>query len=651
MLSFLRRLTNSKVGVIVTFVALIVISLAFAAGGVTRLGGGPSGDLKQTTAVKVGKTTITTDDLKAAVQNAMSGYRQQNPQLTMAEFVQGGGFDGTLERMINSAALAQYGRDQGMAVSKKSVDGQIASIPALQGVDGKFDPNLYKQALAQQHITDAGIRQEIAQDTFGQMLTSPTVGATQVPATLAMPYASLLLEQRTGDLGFIPAKAMPAGPAPTDQELASFYQHHIDQYTLPERRVIRYAEVTPAAVKAQATPSEAEIAQAYKAQAARFQPTEKRTLKQVIVADQAAAQKLADAVKGGTPIEAAAKAAGLEAQTIDGVTKDAFTKQSSADVANAVFAAKQGDVVGPLKAPLGYAVIRVDTVTQVPGQTLAQAHDALAAQIAAQKSNDLLGKLHDKMDDAINGGASFDDVVHDQGLTAQQTPPVTAQGIDPTDPASKPDPSLGQVITSGFDAQQGDSPELVPVGQDGSFAVVSLGKVIASAPQPLATVKAQVTKDFLADRAEQAAHKAAQAIVDKVNKGMSIQQAFAAAKLPAPPLQPVHATRAQLAASPQGAPPPLALMFSTPAKQARLLEAPNGAGWLIVYTDTITRGDASSKPDVVKATQSDLGHFIGNEYAQEFAQAVRDKVGVKKNDAAIAQLRQQLLGNGGDAQP
>jgi len=651
MLSFLRRLTNSKVGVIVTFVALIVIALAFAATGVPGLGGSLGGGaLKQTTAVEVGKTTISTDDLKAAVQNAMNGYRQQNPQLTMAEFVQGGGFDGTLERMINSAALAQYGADQGMAVSKKSIDGQIASIPALQGVDGKFDPNLYKQALAQQHISDAGIRQEIAQDTFSQMLTTPTIGATQVPAQLAMPYASLLLEQRTGELGFVPAGGMPAGPAPTDQELTAFYQRHIAQYTLPERRVIRYAEVMPDAVKAQATPSEAEIAAAYKAQAARFQPTEKRTLKQVIVADQKAASALAAKVKSGTTIDAAAKAAGLEAQTIDGVTKEAFAKQSSADVANAVFAAKQGDVLGPVKAPLGYAVIRIETVTQVQGQLLAQAHDTLAKEIAAQKTNDLLGKLHDKMDDAINGGASFADVLHDQKLAEQQTPAVTAQGIDPTDPASKPDPKLAQVIASGFGAQQGDSPELVPVGQDGSFAIVSLGKVVAAAPQPFATVKEQVSKDFLADRADQAAHKAAQAVIDAINKGTPLKQAIAAAKAPVQ-LQPVHLTRAQLAANPQGAPPPLALLFSTPAKQARMLEAPNNAGWLIVYTDTITRGDASGKPDVVKATQGDLGHFVGNEYAEEFVQAVRNKIGVKKNEAAIAKLRQQLLGNGDDAQP
>jgi len=292
-------------------------------------------------------------------------------------------------------------------------------------------------------------------------------------------------------------------------------------------------------------------------------------------------------------------------------------------------------------------VIRVTKVTQVPGKTLAQAHDELAKQIVAQKTNDLLGKLHDKMDDAISGGASFDDVVKDQGLTAQQTAPVTQQGVDPTDPASKPDPQLAPVIQSGFDAQQGDSPELVQVGQDGSFAIASLGRIVPAAPQPLARIRDKVAADFTADRADQAAHKAAQAVIDAVNKGTPLKQAIAAAKAPVQ-VQPVHLTRAQLAANPQGAPPPLALMFSTPAKQAKLLEAPNNAGWLIVYTDTIDRGDASDKPDVVTATRRDLGQFVGREYAEEFAAAVRKAVGVTRNEAAIAKVRQQLLGAAGD---
>jgi peptidyl-prolyl cis-trans isomerase D len=650
MLSFLRRLTNSKIGLFITFAALILISLAFAAGDLIQYTGG-GGSLPKTTVAEIGKTRLTEDGVKTAVQDALNNYRRQNPDLTMAQFVAGGGFEATLQRLIDGVALQQFGEAQGMFVSKKAVDGAIASAPGLQGVNGKFDPNLYQQVLAQQHLTDAMIRADIRQGLFSQMLTAPIVSADYVPRQVALPYASLLLEQRSGEIGFISAKAMNTGAAPTDKELAAYYKQHIDHYTLPERRVIGYAIVTPDKVAAQAKPTDAEIAQAYKAQAARFQPTEKRTLDQVIIADKKAADALAAKVRAGTSLDAAAKAAGLEAATIADVTKAEFADRGSADVANAAFAAKAGDLVGPVKGPLGWAVIRVVKVTQVPGKTLAQAHDELAQQIVKEKTNDLLGKLHDAMDDAITGGASFEDVVSDNKLTAEETPAVTQQGVDPTNPASQPDPRLAPVVQSGFDAQQGDSPELVPVGQDGAFAIATPRKVVASAPQPIAAVHDRVVKDLLADRAEKEAHDKAAAILAKVNKGMTMRQAFSEAGVPAAAVQSVHATRAELAASPQGAPPPLALMFSTPAKQAKLLEAPNNGGWLVVYTDTIVHGDASKRDDVVKATRSGLSRFVGTEYADQFARAVRAVVGVKKNEAAIAKLRADLAGTGADAQP
>ena len=50
---------------------------------------------------------------------------------------------------------------------------------------------------------------------------------------LALPYASLLLERRQGQIALIPAAAVPAGPAPTDaevQEVAALYKNAAATY-------------------------------------------------------------------------------------------------------------------------------------------------------------------------------------------------------------------------------------------------------------------------------------------------------------------------------------------------------------------------------------------------------------------------------------
>ncbi|MEG8054368.1 SurA N-terminal domain-containing protein [Sphingomonas aerolata] len=113
---------------IITFGLLGVIALAFAAGDMTRLSGGTSGIAADDVAT-VGKADVTANELRTRVQTEMEGFRQQQPTLDMASYVQQGGFDGTLDRITASLALEQFGRQQGMVVSKRAVDGQIASIP------------------------------------------------------------------------------------------------------------------------------------------------------------------------------------------------------------------------------------------------------------------------------------------------------------------------------------------------------------------------------------------------------------------------------------------------------------------------------------------------------------------------------------------
>ncbi|MEG8029788.1 peptidylprolyl isomerase [Sphingomonas aerolata] len=367
MLSFFRRLTQSRFGVIITFGLLGVIALAFAAGDMTGLGGGTSGIAADDVAT-VGKADVTANELRTRVQTEMEGFRQQQPTLDIASYVQQGGFDGTLDRITASLALEQFGRQQGMVVSKRAVDGQIASIPALQGPTGKFDPSLYQRVLVERKLTDAQIRADIVRDTYAQQLILPTRGASQVPSQLALPFASLLLEKRSGLVGFIPTAAVPAGPAPTDAELNAFYRRNVARYTIPERRVIRYAVVDAAQVKAQAVPTDAEIAAQYQQDRARYAPTEKRTITQVVVADQAGAAAIAAKVKAGTAIADAARAAGLEASTQTGVEKAAYAGTTSPQVANAVFAAANAAVVGPVRTPLGWTIARIDLDPERPRQ-------------------------------------------------------------------------------------------------------------------------------------------------------------------------------------------------------------------------------------------------------------------------------------------
>lgn len=643
MLSFFRRIINSKAGVIVTFIVLGVIAIAFAAGdvsNVTSMGGGIGG----AQVAKVGDAKVGNAELRQAVNAEVEAYRREQPTLDVATFIAQGGLDGTLQRIVNGMALEEFGHDQGMVVSRRAVDGQIASIPALRGPNGQFDPTLYQRILADRKMTDQQVRTDIARELIGQQLIAPTQGATQMPQQLALPYASLLLEKRAGQIGFIPLTAVGTGAAPTPAEIQSFYGRNLSRYTLPERRTVRYAVVSPQAVAARVTPTDAEIAAYFRSNQSSYAASEKRTVTQVIVADQAGANALAAKVKGGTALAAAAQAAGLEPSTQEGVDKAAYAATTSAAVADAVFAAPQGAVVGPLRGTLGFVVARVDAVTQVPARTLQQVRADIFDTLTKQKSAAALADLRNKVEDALADNATFDEVVGDQKLQAQALPAVTAQGQAPDAPAFQPSAEQRTMITAAFTAEDGDAPQVVPLGQDGGFAVVAVGQVVPSAPRPLMQVQNAVIADLKADRARAAARKVANDVLARVNKGAALGAALGQTGLSLPAIRPIAAARAQLAAAQQTpAAAPLALLFSMKQGTTKTLQSPGGDGWYVIKLDRIDRGDASNTPDAVRAARADIGRLQGREYVEQFVRAVSRNVGVKIDTGNVAAVRNELV--------
>ncbi len=644
MLGFFRRLINSKVGIIVTFITLGIIALAFAAGDVSNIRNVGLGALSGNDVATIGKTKITVDELRQRAQQEIDQARQQQPGIDAKQYLAAGGLEAAVQQLITTVGLAEFGRENGMVVSKRLVDGQIASIPALQGPNGKFDETLYRRILAERRLTDAQIRQDIARDVLVRQLTAPTIGATTVGQQLALPYASLLLEKRAGEVGIVPVSALPQGPAPTAQDIQSFYGRNLARYRVPERRTIRYAVVTPAQLAAQSIPTEAEIAQAYQKNRADYQATEKRVVTQVTLADQASADALAAKVRGGTSIADAARAVGLEASTLPALDKAGLAAQASPALADAAFAAAKGAVVGPVRGAIGFVVARVDSIDQVAGRSLDQVRAQLTADLAKQKTQAALAALHDKLDDALSGGATFDEVIADAKLSPKTSPALAQGAVDPLNPAAKPDPALVPLIAAGFAADDGDAPQLVQTGTDGSFAVVALGQTQPAAPRPLADVRNQVVADLIADRRRQSARTIANAVLAKVKGGMSLAQALRAsgASLPAP--QPVNASRADVLQA-QGRNPALALLFSVPQGQARLLEAPGDAGWLIVKTDRIERGNAAGNAAAIAAARGGLSRSMGGEYAEQFARAARAAIGTKVDQRAIARVRADLAGD------
>ncbi|WP_196490702.1 peptidylprolyl isomerase, partial [Erythrobacter donghaensis] len=274
MITFFRSFFNSKIGVVVSLIFLALIAVAFAASDVT--GGASFGGVGNESVAQIGGEEIGTGEFSTTVTNAFQQFRQRNPQLDMASFDAQGGIDGVLEEMIGSYASAEFAASIGLGASKRLVDSEIAGIQAFKGADGRFDETLFRNALAQQGLTEARVREDIRRSLLGDQLLLPATFGAKLSRQMALPYAGLILEGREGQIAFAPSAAFAPKTAPSNDQLQKFYAANAARYRIPERRILRFATFTTDRFRDQVKVSDAEIAALYKKRSAEFAATEKR---------------------------------------------------------------------------------------------------------------------------------------------------------------------------------------------------------------------------------------------------------------------------------------------------------------------------------------------------------------------------------------
>jgi peptidyl-prolyl cis-trans isomerase D len=371
-------------------------------------------------------------------------------------------------------------------------------------------------------------------------------------------------------------------------------------------------------------------------------------LSQVVLTSEAAARAFQQKLTAGTPFAQAAQQAGFAPGDIAvGVkSRDEFAKMSGPAVADAAFRAAKGAIVGPVRSGLGWHIVKVDEVKTIAATPLASVRAELAKQIETQKGQKALADLAAAIDAKVGEGASFEQVVRERHLAVAETPPVTATGAAPDNPAWKAAPELVPLLKGAFQLGANEPPQVAPIVPNQRYALVSVAQVVAAAPPPLAKIQAQVKADLIDRRAADRARAVAQSIVSKINAGIAPADAFRQAGVALPPVQPLSAVRRDVARQGQQVPVPLQMLFTLPRGKARMAPAPDNRGWVVVYLDKIVPGDASKEAGLAEAVRSQFTPVVGDEYVQQLLGAIRGTVKVRRNEAALAKLKGELMGNG-----
>lgn len=642
MSSFFRRVSKSKVGTFIIAGVGLSILAGFALADLSNFGTGKLGfGLNSSTLAKVGNQEITDRELREAMQRRLQQVRQEKPDADYPSLAQD--FDPLLGQMIDQRAIIAFAQKYDFDISKRLVDAEISDLPGVRGLNGQPSVQGYQAFLAQNRLTNQQVRELLSAEILARYMLLPTSAEARVPIGVATPYASMLLEQREGEAVVVPVTAFTAALKPTDADLQRYYAANRARYMVPEQRVLRMAKIGAEQVASVAA-SDQEIDAYYKANQASYASKEARTLSQAVVPDQKTASEIAARARGGASITAAAAPAGANAAvtSLNGQTRDAYSNVAGAKVAAAVFAATPGSIVGPVQSDFGWVVVKVDSAKTEGGKSPAAARAEIATKLNADKRKQAIEDLVDKVQDALDGGASFTEATAQAKLPVITTPLVTANGASRAQPGASVPPALLPALKAGFEIAPNDPPEIPALADKSGYVVVSATQVVPAAPAPFASIRNQIATDWIASQAIIRAKAAASAISAKAAGGLSMADAIKQSGLTLP-VRPMLARRLQVSQANPEAIPALRALFGQAIGKSQIAPDTKGRGFFVIKTTKITPGNALMAMSVISQMRNELQQTTADDYARQFVGAIREDIKVRRNEAAIRTVKQQIF--------
>jgi peptidyl-prolyl cis-trans isomerase D len=587
---------------------------------------------------------------KIEMPEAQDAYRRQLAQVTR---MLGTTIDPTpeirrrvaaqaLEGLITQAAMNVAVSDLGLMVPDAALRQAVFDLPAFRGPDGKFDRTQFTTLLRTNGFTEQRFL-DLMRSEIGQRQLVGAVRAGSVsPDTLNKAVFAFEQEKRQADAVTLRFDAAAEPAPPTDEVLKRWYENHADLYSTPEYRRIKAVLLSPEGVAKDLTVDDGEVAAAYEARRASFTKPERRSVQVVLMQDEAKAKALADKWSAGADwaaIQQEATALGGAPVELPDATRGEIP---APELAEAIFAAKVGEVPPPVKSALGWHVLKVTALDAGGTETLETMGPALRNQLLAEKAADQIYDRSAKIEDMLAAGTKMDDLPGDLGLTALQG----TLDINGMTPEGQPAPINANadlkraLIQAAFAAKKDELPRLVeaPKPQDaqaspGFYAVV-VEDITKPAPKPIADVADAVRSDWRHDAVRRETDATAAKLLTAVQGGQSMEDAATVAGVPL-----VHLPAAGRASNTEGVPTQLLNpLFGLKPNEATMVETEDG--FVVAQLKEVIAADPNADPIGFGKVRDALTQALGDDIQRSVTYALRLRAQPKVNTSLAERIAQ-----------
>jgi len=539
--------------------------------------------------------------------------------------------DSAVQTLVNRTLYDNYAEDLGVTASESQAMSRLASEPGLVDAAGNIDMGRLNEMMRQANLNEAGLietlRREIMRD---QLLIAATAGAHPSDAMVNLLY-DYRAEKRTADTLLISAGAFPEPTAPDDAALDTYHQENPDRFMAPEYRSIEFLRLTEESVASTILIDEAQLREEYEARRAEFDQPERRTVEQILFADDASAAAGVERINAGEDFNAVSQELTGSGPIDLGEMEMTDLAGDLAVLVETAFATEMGAIAGPIETPLGFHVIRVNAITPAHSPTFEDVRDLLEQEMRQEISVDRMIEAANLIDDELAAGASLADAASAAGIAAVTADAVDGYGNGPDgNPVIADDPA-GFIASLAFATEPGESSLLTEDPDGNGYAIVQVIGATPPALRPLDQVRADVLAAWIEQERLRLAEEKANAIADRVNAGTPLATIAAEESLPVATSTPVTRTQGDSAAN---LPSSLTGGLFTVAPGAAVA-GPVTGGFVVAVLKDVTPADRTAEAELVDALRDQMKAGVAGDIVTSMANALRVRYPVEIDEAAL----------------
>jgi peptidyl-prolyl cis-trans isomerase D len=583
------------------------------------------------TAAKVGRTEITTEQFRQIYNDRLQQIgRQLGKPLTM-EQARALGFDRqVLAQLTADLALDQRAQALRLNLSDAEIARQITSQPAFQTPSGEFDAVRFRQAIHDAGFTEQRFVAEQRRNMVRNQLSGTIAGGPLVPKAVIEAMDRYQNEQRSADYVVLDhAQAGDVG-APAPDVLAKYFEERKILFRAPEYRKLELLTLIPSEEANRIEVSDDDIKRAYDEHRDSFGTPERRQLQQMIYPTLEAARTDAERIANGASFADIAKERGITDKDIElgTLTKSAMIDRALADAA---FALKEGETSAPVQGRFGVALIHVVKIEPEQIRPLAEVAPEIKKSIATERAKAQILSVYDKIEDVRSEGHTLAEAASSLKLSAR-TVELDRSGHDPAGQpiADLPDPQ--RLLAAAFSTDVGVDAD--PLQVEGGYVWVEVAGITPSRERSLEEMKDRVEASWREDEVAKRLKAKADALIDKLKGGSAFAQTASAEGLKVETATGLK----RGASSPPFSADAVDKLFVTPKDAVASAQGEQLGDQIVFRVTDIVVPQTDVNSDQAKTLAQNLSRSLSEDLFGQYVAKVESEIGVTINRSAVNQV-------------